>query len=224
MKDLLIQTYQENCQEGVFKDDSESIARRRLKNMALAYLGHLRSPAITAFIFEQFEAAHNMTDSIAALRILASIDCEERHRALDQFYAKWQTDILVLDKWFAVQAASQLPYTLARVRSLMNHSAFSMKNPNKVRALIGVFGHQNHWHFHLYNGSGYKFIADQVLKLDPANPMIAARLVAAFNRWRQYDAKRQEKMRAQLERIVNTQGLSADVYEIVSKTLADTAA
>ena len=220
LKDLFMQTYRENCLKGVFKADSDSIACRQLKNMALGYLGHLQSPAIAAFIFEQFETANNMTDTIAALKILAGIDCEERPRALDRFYQTWQTDTLVLDKWFAVQAASQLPHTLARVRSLMKHPAFSMKNPNKVRALIGVFGHQNQWHFHLYNGSGYAFIADQVLKLDPANPMIAARLVAVFNRWRQYDSKRQEKMRAQLERILNTQGLSADVYEIVSKTLA----
>ncbi|MDM8543039.1 aminopeptidase N [Desulfococcaceae bacterium HSG9] len=220
LQDLLKQTYRENCLKGAFKADSDSIAHRRLKNMALAYLGHRQSPAMTALIFEQFETANNMTDTMAALKILAGIDCEERHLALDRFYQTWQADTLVLDKWFAVQAASQLPHTLARVRSLMQHPAFSMKNPNKVRALIGVFGHQNHWHFHLYNGSGYKFIADQVLKLDPANPMIAARLVSVFNRWRQYDTKRQEKMCAQLEKIVNTHGLSADVYEIVSKTLA----
>jgi len=220
LKALFKQTYRDNCQKGRFKADSESIARRRLKNMALAYLGHLRSPSIAAFIFEQFETSNNMTDTIAALNILAGIDCEERPLALAQFYQTWQTEPLVLDKWFAVQAASQLPHTLARVRSLMKHPAFSMKNPNKVRALIGVFGHQNHWHFHLYNGSGYTFIADQVIKLDPANPQIAARLVSVFNRWRQYDSKRQKKMRAQLERIVSIQGLSADVYEIVSKTLA----
>jgi aminopeptidase N len=220
LQDLLKQTYRENCLKGAFKADSESIARRRLKNMALAYLGRLESPAMDAFIFEQFEMANNMTDTMAALNILAGIDCEERPLALDRFYQTWQTDTLVLDKWFAVQAASQLPHTLTRVRSLMQHPAFSIKNPNKVRALIGVFGHQNQWHFHLYNGSGYTFIADQVLKLDPANPMIAARLVSVFNRWRQYDSKRQEKMRVQLEKILNTQGLSTDVYEIVSKTLA----
>jgi len=220
LKDLFMQTYRENCLKGVFRADSESIARRRLKNMALAYLGHLQYPAMAAFIFKQFETANNMTDSMAALNILAGIDCEERPLALAMFYETWQADPLVLDKWFAVQAASQLSHTLARVRSLMQHPAFSMKNPNKVRALIGVFGHQNHWNFHLHNGSGYTFIADQVLKLDSANPQIAARLVSVFNRWRQYDAKRQEKMHAQLERIVNTRGLSADVYEIVSKTLA----
>ncbi len=221
LKDDFMRVYQENDDKGAHRADADSIARRHLKNMALAYLGYLQAPFIPAFILEQCERAANMTDAIAALRILANIDCEERHRALDLFYEKWQTDTLVLNKWFAVQAASQLPYTLARVRSLMKHPAFSMQNPNKVRALIGVFGHQNHWCFHIYNGSGYAFIADQVLKLDPANPQIAARLATVFNRWRQYDDKRQSKMRAQLERIVNTPGLSADVYEIVSKTLAD---
>ena len=126
----------------------------------------------------------------------------------------------MVDKWFALQAGARLPDTLTRVQALMRHSAFKLTNPNKVRALIGRFCQGNPVRFHAANGAGYLFLADQVLALDRLNPQMAARLLAPMSRWRRHDAQRQQLMQAQLQRIVATQGLSKDVYEIASKSLA----
>ncbi|HEB67360.1 MAG TPA: DUF3458 domain-containing protein, partial [Gammaproteobacteria bacterium] len=122
-------------------------------------------------------------------------------------------------KWLALQAGSSLPDTLDRVKALMDHPAFDLHNPNKVRALIGRFCAGNPLRFHAADGSGYRFLADRVLELDPLNPSIAARLVKNLSRWRRYDPARQALMKAQLERILATEGLSKDVYEIASRSL-----
>jgi aminopeptidase N len=125
----------------------------------------------------------------------------------------------MLDKWFAVQAASHLPGTLASVERLMQTKEFDITNPNKVRAVIGTFSHRNLVHFHAADGSGYRFLANQVIELNHINPQIAARLVGAFNRWRKYDNERQGLAKTELERILETPKLSKAVYEIVSRNL-----
>ena len=125
-----------------------------------------------------------------------------------------------MDKWFALQAVSTLPNTLEQVQTLMQHSLFDLRNPNKVRALIGSFAMRNPLHFHAQDGSGYQFLADQVLVLDARNPQIASRMVRPLMNWRQYEPVRSALMKAQLERIKAQQGLSGDVFEIVSKSLA----
>jgi aminopeptidase N len=203
-----------------YRIDPDSIARRSLKNLALAYLGRLEVQETIGIAFRQFSEADNMTDEIAALGVLSHMESEQRTIALEQFYEKWQSDPLVLDKWFAIQAASSRPDTLTVVKKLTRHPAFSIKNPNKVRALINTLGNANPWHFHAKDGSGYAFMADQVLTLNGLNPQIAARLAGAFNQWKKYDSHRQEQMKDQLERILRTPDLSREVYEIVSKTLA----
>jgi len=170
----------------------------------------------------QFYAAGNMSDQIGALAALANSDSPERSEALAAFYARWRHEALVVDKWLSVQATSRLPDTLAVVRKLMEHEAFNLRNPNKVRALIGAFSQANPAHFHAANGSGYTFLADQILALNAFNPQIAARLTSAFTRWRQYDLVRQTEMQRQLERIVTAPGLSPDVYEIAAKSLGRT--
>jgi len=126
----------------------------------------------------------------------------------------------VLDKWFAVQATSRLPDTLQRVRALLEHPAYEAGNPNKVRALVGAFCHGNHARFHARDGSGYAFAAEQILDLDGRNPQIAARLARAFDRWRKFDEPRRRLAHRQLERIRDTDGLSADTWEVVSNALA----
>ena len=138
--------------------------------------------------------------------------------------AQWHDDVLVMDKWLALQATSRLPTTLATVTALTSHPVFNIKNPNKVRALIGSFCHANPARFHAASGEGYRFIGDFIGTLDPINPQVAARLVAAFSPWRRYDPARQALMRAQLQHILAIPELSRDVYEIVSKSLADKAA
>jgi aminopeptidase N len=160
-----------------------------------------------------------MTDAMAALSCLANLDCPERQPALDAFYEKWKHEPLVVDKWLAVQATSRLPDTLPRVKRLLSHPAFDIKVPNKVYALVRAFA-SNHVRFHAADGSGYAFLADQVIALNALNPQVAARMARGFDRWKRFDAARQAEARAQLERIRDTAGLSRDVAEIVSKALA----
>jgi aminopeptidase N len=167
----------------------------------------------------QYHNADNMTDRIAVVGSIADIDCPQRQIILDDFFQSAKGDALVLDKWFAVQAASHLPDTLAAVQRLMQHAEFDINNPNKVRSLLGTFSHRNLLHFHAADGSGYRFLAEQVIRLNTINPQIAARLVGAFNRWRKYDSRRQALAKTELERILEAPKLSKAVYEIVSRNL-----
>ena len=139
--------------------------------------------------------------------------------ALAAFEKRWGEDALVMDKWFSMQAAVPGGETLGKVRKLMEHPAFSIKNPNKVRALISVYAVLNPTGFHAADGAGYEFVADRVIELDGLNPQVAARLAAAFNRWKRYDDGRRALMKGALERIAEKQGLSADVAEIVNNAL-----
>lgn len=178
------------------------MAQRTLKNTCLAYLMELDNAVYTALCVKQFAADENMTDVIAALGTLVNHDCAERETALQEFYVQWQHDPQVVEKWLALQAGSRLPDTLQHVKSLLEHPAFSMKNPNKVRALIGRFCQAN-TRFHDRGGEGYRFLADHVLQLDKLNPQIAARLVQAMARWQRYDTQRKQLMQAELQRIVD---------------------
>ncbi len=160
-----------------------------------------------------------MTDTLAAIRGLIFVDSSQVDKALSDFESKWIEDMLVMDKWFIMQAIKPGSDTVNKVRDLMRHPAFSIKNPNKVRALIGVFAMLNPTGFHAADGSGYKFHADRVIELDPINPQIAARMAAAFNRWKRYDEGRQVLMKAELQRISSVDKLSGDVTEIVASAL-----
>jgi len=201
---------------GPYSPDAASMGKRALKNLCLNYLGEI---GFSALAYEQFKGADNMTDGMAALSTLANLDCPERRPALEAFYEKWKDEPLVVDKWLAVQASSCLPVTLARVRELLEHPAFDLKVPNKVYALIRSFS-ANHVRFHAADGSGYSFLADQVLALNELNPQVAARMARGFDRWKKFDAKRQARAKAALERIRDASGLSRDVAEIVGKALA----
>jgi aminopeptidase N len=160
-----------------------------------------------------------MTDVLAALAVLVDIDCPQRAEALEAFYRRWTDDPLVIDKWFALQARSSLPGTIAAVRALATHPAFTRANPNRVRALVGAFSQANPVHFHAGSGDGYDFLAAEVLALDPANPTTAARLVQPLGQWRRHDPARQGLMRAALDRILASSGLSPNTYEIIAKSL-----
>jgi aminopeptidase N len=213
------QTFNNLQDQGAYQIDAASMGKRRLKNVCLAYLGHLEDSAIPALCAEQYYQANNMTDSLAALGVLNDIDCPERSAALDHFLERWKNDPLVMDKWFALQATSSLPDTLQHVEQLLNHPLFDMRNPNKVRALVGSFALRNPLRFHAADGSGYVFLADRVLWLNERNPQVASRMVRPLMNWRHYEPVRSALMKAQLERIQAHQGLSGDVYEIVSKSL-----
>ena len=211
--------YAELHEEGEYSPDATSIGRRSLKNVCLAYLGRIQDDGIHETCLQQYLAAGNMTDAMAALAVLSSIECPQREQALQHFHDRWQHDSLVMDKWFALQATSSLPDTLQQVQALMQHKLFDMRNPNKVRALVGSFAMRNPLHFHAQDGSGYVFLTERVLELDAMNPQIASRMVRPLMNWRQYEPVRSALMKAQLERIQAHSGLSSDAYEIVNKSL-----
>ncbi len=215
----LLQSYQANQLSHAYQFNAEDMAQRSLKNTALAYLMALDDAELQQLCVTQYQAGDNMTDVMVALTLLADVAGEAREEVLADFYQRWQHDPQVVEKWLAIQAGSSLPDTLQRIRTLMQHQAFSMHNPNKVRSLIGRFCSGNPLRFHAADGSGYRFLGDRVLELDSLNPSIAARLVQTLSRWRRYDAARQALMREQLERIVSKDGLSKDVYEIASCSL-----
>jgi aminopeptidase N len=160
-----------------------------------------------------------MTDVMAALSLLAGSDAPERREILSDFEGRWSHDPLVMDKWFAVQAYSTRADTLERVQALLGHPAFSIRNPNKVRALIGVFAAGNPVRFHAADGSGYRFLVDRVLELDPLNPQVASRMLRIMARWRRYDPQRQALMQGELRRVLAAESVSRDLYEIAAKSL-----
>ena len=209
-------------QSSSYSLDALAMGQRALKNVCLDYLMQLDEPAVRALALKQFHTASNMTDQLGALAPLANCEGSERTEALNAFYERWQHEALVVDKWLTLQATSRRSGTLDVVQQLMAHTAFNLHNPNKVRALIGAFCQANPVHFHAADHRGYAFLTDQVLALDAFNPQIAARLIAAFTRWRQYDPARQAGMRQQLERVLATPNLSPDVYEIAAKSLGET--
>ncbi|MGH6622307.1 MAG: DUF3458 domain-containing protein, partial [Alphaproteobacteria bacterium] len=219
LKADFLAAYHGNAGNRPYSPDHAASAGRRLRNVALGYLGAPGSRDGVALAAEQARTADNMTDSIGALTVLNDLDDPARAAALDAFYARWKDDPLVIDKWFTLQATSSLPGTLQAVEKLLAHPAFSIKTPNKVRALIGAFCQGNSLRFHAADGKGYAFLADRVLELNRLNPQIAARLVGAFGQWRRFDAGRQALMQAALERIAGSEGLSPDVYEIATKAL-----
>ena len=207
------------CRRGPYRIDGDAIGRRALRNVCLFYLPPATGEAGARLAKAQFDAGANMTDVLAALSVLNDIDCPEREAALDAFYERWADDPLVIDKWFALQARSSLPGTIERVRALTAHPAFTRANPNRVRALVGTFSQANPLHFHDRSGDGYAFLAEEVLALDKPNPTTAARLVQPLGQWRRHDAARQGLMRAALDRILATPGLSPNTYEMVAKSV-----
>ncbi len=221
LRDDFIVIYERNQEVGEYDITPASIARRRLKNLCLDYLMQLEEPEIEQRCIDQYSRGNNMTDVIQALGLIAGSDIDQRTAILQDFYQRWQEDPLVLDKWFTVQAMSKREDTLQQVEELLLHPAFFITNPNRVRSLVGAFCSGNPVRFHDLSGKGYRFLADQVLQLDGMNPQVAARLLRIMARWRHYDSVRQTMMRGQLERILQTSGLSRDVYEIASKSLAE---
>ena len=205
-----------------FSASAEAMARRAIANLSLSYLVRTGKQSWLDACAAQFENATNMTDQAAALRNLVNSPAELavglRAAALESFHAQWQHEALVVDQWFAVQATNTLPGALSRVEALMQHADFDIKNPNKVRSLIGAFCGQNHVGFHAVDGSGYRFLADRVIELDRLNPQIASRLLTPLTRFGKFDAVRRELMQKELARIKAVEGLSRDVFEVVAKS------
>jgi aminopeptidase N len=212
--------YDANHATGPYRFTPGEVGRRRLRSTALSYLSVDNGDAARQRAVAYFESAGNMTESIAGLTVLAELGGAEGEAALAAFHERWKGEALVLDKWFAIQARTPTAGTLARVKGLVDHPSYDRRNPNRVYSLIGAFASGNPVQFHQAGGAGYRFLADQVLATDRLNPQIAARLLGPLGSWRRYDKDRQDLMKRELERIVAEPGLSRDVFEIVSKSLA----
>jgi aminopeptidase N len=208
-----------NIEQGYLPEPTQ-MARRGLKNAALSYLLKATSSEYKALAVKQFEHNDNMTDSMAALASLVnSVHKLEAESALAAFYKKWQAEPLVVNQWLAVQAGSTEYGCIENIRQLLSHEAFDIKNPNKVRSVIGTFAGQSLVNFHAEDGSGYKLLADNIILLNTLNPQIASRLVAPLSKWRRYIDRQGQQMKQQLDRIMAQEALSKDVYEVVSKSL-----
>ncbi len=216
----LMELYQQHQTPGPYVYNAEQAAHRRLKNICLYYLMKIKKPVgeqeALKLALEQFQQAKNMSDSIGALAAIVQKNSTQRAVVLQNFYNHWQDEPLVLNKWLSLQASAELPSTLEAVKSLTEHPAFDFSNPNKVYALLGGFAN-NAACFHDPNGSGYAFIREMVLLLDPKNPQVATRLMQPFLRWKKFDSEVQALMRKELEQMQARPNLSKDLQEILDK-------
>jgi len=214
-----LQQHYHHCHQAKGLDDA-AMQQRKLKQVCLSYMMASQDADAVRLCFQQFSEAKHMTDQYAALSLLAASNTPERQQALQAFEQQWQHDTHVMDKWFSVQAAAPTSDALATVQHLMQHPLFQLQNPNKVRALIGSFAMRNVAGFHQEDGSGYAFLAEQVLALDAINPQIAARMVRPLINGKQFAQPFRPLMQRSLETILAHKDLSADVFEIVSKSMA----
>jgi aminopeptidase N len=215
----LADTYRDNEPDGPYSPAPKAAGKRALCNAALGYLASRGRPEDIARVAAHFANARNATDEVSALAMLSELRAPERAKAFERFYERWKGDHLVIDNWFAYQATSPLPSALAAVVKLTQHPLFSIKNPNKVRALIGTFAMGNPVNFNRPDGKGYDFLADRVLEIDAFNPQVAARLLSAFRSWKALEAGRRRLARKTLQRIARVRSLSRDASEIVSRML-----
>jgi aminopeptidase N len=214
--------YQRLNVEQEYLPEPEQMAQRGLKNAALSYLLKTDHKKYCDLAMEQFEKSDNMTDSMAALASLVNSEHKSQAEvALTSFYKKWQAEPLVVNQWLAVQAGSAEYGTVENINKLLEHEAFDIKNPNKVRSVIGAFAGQSLTNFHALDGSGYQLVADKIILLNRLNPQIASRLVAPLSKWRRYVDCQGQQMKQQLQRIMSEENLSKDVYEVVSKSIIE---
>jgi aminopeptidase N len=203
---------------GPYRFAPDDVGRRSLRNSMVGYRARL--PGGETLVLDHLKRARSMTDSQAALSLLANTTGAARDDAFANFYAKWKNEALMVDKWFAVQSMSTRPQALDDVLALVKHQAFSLENPNRVRSVIASVGMANPLRFHDPSGRGYVFLADHVRAIDVFNPQVAARMMTPLTRWKRQDAARQALMKRELQRILDREGCSKDVYEIATKALA----
>ena len=217
----LAETYARLDDPAPYRPDAAGAGRRALRNACLDLMAATGTADAITRAMRQYQTAGSMTDRMAALTTLAQHDRPERTAALDDFYARYAGDPLIVDKWLSLQAMIPEHKTLEQVRTLTRHPAFSFANPNRIRALIGVFAQANHTQFNRADGAGYDFVVDTVLSLDAKNPQVAARLLSAFKSWRALEQVRRQRAQAVLRRVVETEGLSADVQDIARRALGE---
>ncbi|VAW56552.1 Membrane alanine aminopeptidase N [hydrothermal vent metagenome] len=221
MDDLV--TVYNDCQHEDYTLTPIAVGLRSLKNVCLGYMlcsqVEKSKQLATKIAQTQYTNANNMTDQIAALRCLVHHTIEEGQQSLNAFYQQWNEDSLVIDKWFTVQATATGSNAFQKIESLLEHEAFDLAVPNRVRSLVGAFSQSNAVEFHSLSGQGYQFLADIVIKLNSTNPQIASRLLLPLIQWKKYDTTRQMMMKTQLQRISEIPDLAKDVFEITEKGL-----
>ena len=210
------------------KLDATSMGQRGLRNVLLGYLCTLKDTpeereAAAELAMNQFKSAYGMTDKYAALSMLVSMDGEDdvvarRDEAIKTFYDDAEGDALVLDKWFTAQAVADLPDVLDRVKALVKHPDFTLKNPNRCRALVSAFS-MNAAHFHAEDGEGYMFLGDITSQVDKLNPQLSSRMGGGLIQWRKYSEERGALMKAELQKLVDMKPISDDLFEVVSRGL-----
>ena len=216
----LFDHYRRLSESRPYSPDAASAGRRALRNICLDLLVATRRPDAVSLAARQYQAADNMTDRMAALSTLSLCDVPERAATLDDFYARYADDPLIVDKWFTLQATIPEPATLDRVKALTGHRAFSFANPNRVRALIHAFALANQREFNRADGAGYDFVVDTVLALDRKNPQLAAKLLAALKSWRVLEPGRRAMAEKALQQVAAAPSRSPDVADIVQRALA----
>ncbi len=221
LKSELQTIYDTNETPGGYTPDAASAGKRALRNAALGLLTMAGGRSAVARLRNHYKHATNMTDAMAAIENFGEVDAPAREAVLNSFYKRWKKDALVLDKWFSTQARSPIHGTPDFVGELIRHPQFSMKNPNRVRAVIAAFSGGNPAQFNAPDGKGYKLLADAVLELNGFNSLMAARLLGNFEMWRMLEPTRQKAARGQLDRVAGAKNLSRDVYEIAGKMLKD---
>jgi len=213
--------YRDLCIDAPYSPDAASCGRRSLRNAILRFLTAADDEKAAEIAANHYRAATNMTDMIAGLAALSRMVSKHADTAFADFHDRFADDPLVLDKWMGLQAGSPRPDTVSRVKALMKHPAFDVRNPNRVRALIGAFS-VNQYRFHAADGSGYALVGSAIRDLDKINALVAARMAGAFETWRRFDERRRSLMRAELTAMVKTPGVSSNLYEVATKMLGET--
>ncbi|MCM2323882.1 MAG: aminopeptidase N [Oligoflexia bacterium] len=219
-EELLRETYRALGEDDrTYQYQPAAVGRRALRRSCLKFLVALEQSPDLDLALAQVKEGRNMTEEVAALLALTDVPSTQREQAFGHFYEKWKDDSLTINKWLQTQAISSAPGGLERIKTLMKDPVFNINNPNKVRSVLTIFGQENLVNFHAADGSAYRFMADQILDIDRRNANVAARLAGLFNQWKKFDPARQALMRKELQRMMAHEGLSAGVFEIVSKAL-----
>lgn len=221
---LWVDIYETYRSEGEYHPDAQGMANRALSNLGFTYAARaMRDEQLVEFVEQQYTSANNLTDRRAVLGVICNhshLPAEARAKILDDFFGQWREEALVMDLWFSVQAQSSQT-SLEQVEALEKHELFDLTNPNRVRSVYGAFGMYNHHQLHARDGAGYRLLTDAIDRIDRFNPQLAARLATPLTRWRRYDSHRQGLLKQNLESLLAAPGISKDLYEIVSKSLAD---
>lgn len=219
LKNEFIFAYQNNQVKGDYQPKSEDIAHRKLANLALLFISRADAVIANELVLAQTLHSHNMTDHLGALHAANSVLLDCRETVMRDFEQRWFENGLVMDKWFSLQATSPDSYVLENIKQLFNHRSFDFTNPNRVRALLGAFVHNNPYHFHASDGSGYLFLTEQLIKLNDQNPQVAARLITPLIQFKRLDEKRKAMIKVQLNRLLALDNLALDLFEKVTKAL-----